>query len=177
MTPAGLRRLLPWFPFGWVRHIPRAGEPYMDRYSVRAQKASGSNPWRVYLNHFLAPDEPGHHDHPSRWSFSIVLWGSYTEEILERHPDRLGMRGKPTAGVKTCRVRWFNWIPAGRYHRISALHPGPGAIGTWTLFFAGPLRRDPVTRAARPWGWWVPGRGHVPWQTYRAEQTAITPSK
>src|SRR5688500_1614193 len=70
--------------FGWVRHILRAGNiPYLDRYSLRAQGKSGTNEWRAYLHHFLSPDDEGHHNHPFSWSFSIVLRGSYTEEVLK----------------------------------------------------------------------------------------------
>jgi hypothetical protein len=144
---------------GWVRHILRAGEPYLDRFSLRRQGPSGTNPWRVYLHRFLAPDAPGHHNHPSAWSFSIVLWGSYTEEILEpAWHYRDGSHGAllthmPTR-VRRRRVRWFNWIDADRYHRIAELHPGPGARGVWTLFVCGPL-------TGRGWGFWRDGR-HVP---------------
>lgn len=162
----GLGRVwrLPW-GLGWVRHILRAGEPYLDRFSLRRQGPSGTNPWRIYLHRFWAPDGPGHHNHPSAWSFSIVLWGSYTEEILEVDRTRLdhdachevgpGIWATPFARrVVSRRVRWFNWITADRYHRIAELHPGPGARGAvWTLFICGPL-------TGRGWGW--AGKGHVP---------------
>ncbi len=134
---------------GWVRHLFRAPNiPYMNRYSLREQGPSGTNPWRVYLHNFLAPDDAGHHNHPSAWSFSIVLWGSYTEEVL--HP----CGGRVWRSAHSRNVRWFNWVPATKYHRISALHPGPGARGVWTLFVCGPL-------TGNGWGFWVPGRGHV----------------
>lgn len=163
-------RLCAWLPIGWVRHILRDGEPYLDRYSVRAQGPSGTNPWRIYLHRFHAPDGPGHHNHPSAWSFSIVLWGNYTEEILERRCGKWhrfdgdhceGQCGRePAVSVHTRRVRWFNWITADKYHRIAELHPGPGARGragggVITLFVCGPL-------TGRGWGFWRPGIGHVP---------------
>jgi hypothetical protein len=167
---AALARVLPsWLPFGWVRHIRHDGAPYLDRYSLREQGPSGHNPWRVYLHKFHAPDAPGHHSHPSSWSFSIVLWGSYTEEIFET-PEQIERRwccwghDHPYRHVGRAyhrRVRWLNWIVADRYHRIAELHPGPGARGVWTLFVCGPLARRPDgTRAG--WGFWVPGKGHVP---------------
>jgi hypothetical protein len=122
----------------------------MDRYSVFKQKPSGQNEWRVYLHQFLAPDDAGHHNHPFRRSFSLVLWGSYTEEVLV--PTSTGLF------LHTRRVRWFNWITANKYHRITKLHPGPGARGVWTLFFAGPL-------SGKGWGFWHMGR-HVPRAEY-----------
>lgn len=134
--------------------------PYMDRFTLRRQGDSGTNPWRVYLHHFLAADGAGHHNHPSRWSLSIVLRGSYTEEVLDityRHDLCCdGWCGAPTPleTVRTRRVRWWNWIPASKYHRITELHPGPGATGVWTLFICGPLTGE-------VWGFWENGR-HVP---------------
>jgi hypothetical protein len=137
-TPTNIRqRLLAWCPLGWVRRILRDGAPYLDRYSLRAQGPSGHNPWRIYLHRFHAPDGPDLHNHPSAWSFSIVLWGSYTEDTL--------------AGRR--RVRWFNWVPAQKYHRIVSLYPGPGARSVWTIFICGPL-------TGRGWGFLRNGR-HV----------------
>ena len=157
-APTDPRAIRRWW--GWLRHIMRRDQPYMDRYSLRRQLASGHNPWRAYINHFLAPDDPGYHDHPSKWSFSIILWGSYTEEYLE-WPDyfRGDLTDPPVAPVIcTRRVRWWNWIPAGRYHRIAKLHPSRfGGRGVVTLFFCGPL-------TGRPWGFWVAGKGHVPYE-------------
>lgn len=177
MTAARVRH---WW--GWVRHVFReatgtAPVPYLDRYSLREQGPSGSNPWRAYLHHFLAPDDEGHHNHPSRWSFSIVLWGSYTEEVLEFPADgdycgghsvwgwqRCGLC-RPASAVVTRRVRWFNYVPADKYHRITELHPGLGARGVWTLFVCGPL-------SGRGWGFWIPGRGHVDQALRFAERAA-----
>lgn len=155
-----------WSRFGgWVRHILRDGHiPYLDRYSVRKQGPSGTNAWRAYLHHFLAPDAEGHHNHPQAWSFSIVLWGSYTEEVLTFECAMTG----PV--VRTRRVRWFNWIPDGKYHRITELHPGRGGRGVWTLFVCGPL-------TGRGWGYWIPGRGHVPFEQRNAEIAAHTAAR
>jgi hypothetical protein len=157
--------------WGWVRHMSRpiAGvlTPYMDRYTLRRQRDSGSNPWRLYLHNILAADSCGHHNHPSTWSFSIVLWGSYTEEVLD--PLCMsGHHGCRAPRVDTRRVRWWNWIPASKYHRITELHPGPGAKGVWTLFVCGPL-------TGKGWGFFLPGRGHVPHTTM--EHTRVTEQK
>jgi hypothetical protein len=148
----------------------------MERRSLRRQLATGLNAWRVYVNHFLAPDEPGYHDHPWPFAWSLVLWGSYTEEYLvdgtdgesrgDDHPlteDGLPMR---VLFVRRRRVRWFNWIPGSRqrYHRIAELHPSRfGGRGVVTLFFCGPL-------SGLNWGHWVPGRGHVDKAVYDAER-------
>ena len=146
--------------WGWVRHITRDGVgAYLDRYTVRKQNESGANPWRLYLHNFLAPDSVGHHSHPSRWSFSIVLWGSYTEEVChvpQREQDRAYFVERDLAPAVTVRrVRWWNWIPASKYHRITELHPGPGARGVWTLFVCSGL-------TGKGWGFWDKNLGHVP---------------
>ena len=141
--------------FGWVRHIARRNAdgsltPYLSRFSLREQKESGRNPWRVYLHKFVAPDTPGHHNHPSTWSFSLILWGSYTEQRFDRPPF-----ARCLPHITTRRVRWFNWLRPHQYHRIQDLHPGPGTSGVWTLFVCGPL-------TGQGWGFWRFGAGHDP---------------
>lgn len=146
--------------FGWVRRLPREDRPYLDRYSVREQKPKGGGGWRVYLHHIMSHDTELH-NHPYRWSFALVLRGSYTERYFDREPalpphadlDQLERFGF----VKRRRIRWFNWIPASRYHQIEKLH---GDV--WTLFFAGPKLPS--------WGYWVRGRGHVPFLQRNAER-------
>lgn len=183
-------RILSWLPFGWVRKLQRGpdGERYMDRYSVRQQQRSGSNPWRVYLHRFLAPDSEGHHNHPSVWGFSIVLWGSYTEEVLEVDPyapldhDAWHQVGPGIwtipfgRSIRTRRVHWFNWIPASKYHRIVALHPRRPGGAVWTLFIPGPLAVDAAGKP-RGWGFHVAGKGHVPWEEHIGPQPLAVPTE
>jgi hypothetical protein len=126
------------------------GSLYLQRWALRPHRPSGENGWRVYLHRFLTGDGDGHHNHPWQWSFSVILRGSYTEETFDV------AQGEPTA-VRTRRVRWFNWIPAHRYHRITELHGN-----VWTLFVCGPV--------AQGWGFWMPGRGHVPFRQRLAER-------
>lgn len=144
------RGMRPTIVAGWfgLRKIYREGRRlYLKRWAIRPQYQSGFNAWRMYLHRFISPDGIGHHNHPWTWSFSIVLWGSYTEEYFDGpgpHSSR-----EFCHRVRTRRVRWFNWIPSMRYHRITELH------GTcWTLFFCGP-------KLPSGWGFWIPGRGHV----------------
>lgn len=139
------------WPFGWVREIPRETGRYLTRYSVREQKrgVSGGG-WRVYIHRFWSGDLELH-DHPWFWSFSIILWGSYTE----RYSDLVdGVMGP----IRTRRVRWFNWIPKTRFHQITELH---GKV--CTLFFSGPLHH-------KSWGFWVPSRGKVQHDVRKAER-------
>jgi hypothetical protein len=112
----------------------RDGSPYLTRTVFR--RLFGLRP---LLHFFHRPDSDRHlHNHPWRWSLSIILRGSYTEE-------RLGREG-------TRRVRWFNFITDRDYHRIQELH---GEV--WTLFITG--------RRTQGWGFLVDGQ-FVPWREY-----------
>lgn len=138
------------WPFGWVREIPRESGRYLTRWSLREQKPTGGGGWRAYLHRFWAGDLELH-DHPWRWSFSIILWGSYTERYFDL------IDGVPTPERRR-RVRWFNWIPATRFHQIEELH---GTV--WTFFVSGPSH-------GRSWHFWVPGRGPVRHKQRKAER-------
>lgn len=67
------------------------------------------------------------HNHP--WSGLSIIFGKYHEYVayVERNsqgnPIALTTIGYPR--------RWFNWIPAKRYHQVRLLTTKP----VWTLFF------------------------------------------
>lgn len=149
-----------------LRKIPRSrGRPYLERLGFgeqsveQADRDRKTGAWRVRLHHFVGPDDAGHHNHPFKWSFSIVisaLWGaSYTEEVLELTPGP--QCSTASMRVETRRVRFFNWIPNGKYHRIVQLH---GDV--WTVFVTGPR--------VSSWGFWETDRGHIPWRQHNAER-------
>lgn len=105
-----IRRLLmlltAWLP---VREITHQGQPYIERYYVATLAG-----WRVYIHRFVASDPDGLHDHPFRFSFSIILAGWYMEQRRDGH-----------------HVRSFgNWIGADTFHRIIV----PAGAECWTLF-------------------------------------------
>lgn len=102
------------------RVIDSDGGPYMVRVYVGHWRG-----WRMYLHRYDAADgERWLHDHPFS-GLSLILSGGYVEEVL----SHLG------AESRGWRRRWFNWIPARKFHRISSVLPG-----TWTLFVHGPHR-------------------------------------
>lgn len=111
------------------RVIESGGAPYLVRVYLGHWRG-----YRLYLHHFLTSDgERWTHNHPFD-GLSLVLSGAYLEEVL----PWLGAR------LRTRRVRFFNWIPRRRLHRISRVAPH-----TWTLFLHGPHRQqwgflDPV---------------------------------
>jgi len=154
-----------------LRKIPRDGDrEYLDRYGLGEQTREQSREdrrtgaWRARIHHFRGPDGSGHHNHPFKWAFSIVLWGSYTEEVLEFVPCpvpwpkcHLGRciccQGTGEAAkIVARRVRLFNWIPSGKFHRITKLH---GDV--WTLFITGPR----ITS----WGFIQNGE-YLPWEEH-----------
>lgn len=145
------------WPFGWVREIARETGPYLTRWSLRRQWGDGESSknggWRAYLHSFHSGDAELH-NHPWHWSFSVVLWGSYEERFFDGPCPATEFEREtgqhPTARYRL--VRWFNWIPASRFHQITKLYPTCGRVVT--LFVSGPPH-------GRSWGFWVPGRGVV----------------
>ena len=69
-------------------------------------------PWLWAMLHWhFGPDQPRLHTHWS-WLVSFVFRGSYVEERLD------GER----------RVRWFNFVRRGAYHRIASVDDGARSI-------------------------------------------------
>jgi hypothetical protein len=143
-----LLRAIRWLASGRRYHlIPNFDKsPYLLRLKVRGYipppKGEAPDPKRyrlnVYLHRFLSKDQDRDlHNHPWKWSFSIVLWGGYTEE----------KRNRRTGEVRRRRV-WpgmINVLGARDFHRVLELH----GRETWTLFFAG--------GKAAAWGFLVGG--------------------
>lgn len=129
-----------------MRRIDIAGRPYLERYFLF--KGFGVT---AYLHRFVSgDDERNVHDHPWRWSFSLILTGGYVEERL-RWFD-------PEHGWVIRRRRMFplrmNAIGPACFHRITT--PAPG---TWTLFVHGPR---------------VKGWGFLDFLNHRADEKPIT---
>lgn len=113
-----MNSLLHRFCLGRPCRVIRSGD---QPYLVRVYLASWRG-WRLYLHRFLVSDgERWLHDHPFA-GLALVLSGGYEEEVL----PALGAR------PRTLRRRWWNWIPARKFHRIAAVRPN-----TWTLFVHG----------------------------------------
>lgn len=163
----------------WLRRITAEdGTPYLDRYWIhgwmpewiwspikwdrfglfirdenrtwwrRPRRASGST-WGLYLHHFRSPDHDiAPHSHPWQWAVSLVLAGGYTEQRLA------------DGELVTRRVRpWtLNFLRHDTCHVVTELH----GRETWTLFLVGPKSSS--------WGFWVEGRGFVPWRERLAER-------
>lgn len=123
------------------RLIKLDGKPYMERYYVG--QLFGVT---FYLHRFVSADSERHiHNHPWRRSASLILTGSYLEEIAT---DLCAHAGPSGCVTEVRRVRWFNWIPGSRFHRISDTEPG-----TWSLFMHGAREMVDCGMAERPKGW------------------------
>jgi hypothetical protein len=94
-----------------ARYILHGDKPYLERYYVCTLFGI-----RVYLHRFVACDEDGVHDHPFRYSLSMILAGWYYEDRWARRYVR----------------RWLNFIGPNDFHRVVLPHHAPHDV--WTLF-------------------------------------------
>lgn len=147
-------RLLHWLATKLQRRdiVAEDQKVYLERYRVIGWMPGSdwSWPFSIYLHRFCLPDlDDALHNHPWQWAFSLVLTGSYMEEV----PGSGALR-------RRCQMRRrFSWriIRASDYHRVDKLFGE-----TWTLFIVGPK--------VKSWGFLVDGRGHVPWKDRLAER-------
>jgi hypothetical protein len=116
-----IRRFLLWLSDRLpARYIKHEGRPYLERYYLAHLFGL-----RVYLHHFVASDPDGMHDHPWRYSLSIILAGWYLEQ------RRDGWRGR----------KWANWITGDTFHRVVLPE---GSRGVWSIFIH--------SGRVKPWG-------------------------
>ena len=130
--------------------ISKDGNKYLTRYYLFGKDMVFGN---IFVHHFhrsdldLGSDGQGLlHNHPFRWSFSIVISGGYREE-----------RRQPDGAVKTKLVKtgYLNFISHKVYHRVDLLDEENGA---WTIFFTG-------SRKNNTWEFWDRATGQsIPWQ-------------
>lgn len=121
--------------------------PYLERYYVG--QLFGVT---FYLHRFVSSDSERHlHNHPWSNGASIILSGSYVEEVV------LDMTGADPSGVLTEKrlKSWFNRVDGNHFHRIHDAAPG-----TWTLFMHGARERLPN---GKPKGWGFIECNHVGW--------------
>jgi len=113
------------------------GTPYLERYYIG--EFFGET---FYLHRFVQSDtgEPLH-NHPWRKGFSIILTGSYIEEVV----NDLATFGCVTS-IRN--VRFVNRVNGNHFHRIMKAKPR-----TWTLFAHGP--RSVVNGRVKGWGFLV----------------------
>jgi hypothetical protein len=105
----------------------------------------------IYLHRFFQGDQDRElHNHPWKWSFSVILTGGYDEERLVGNT------------VKTRRMGpgRINLLSGKAFHRVSLVDTGKGA---WTVFCSGSKVKD--------WGFLIQETGEVvPHQEYLANR-------
>lgn len=134
------------------------GAPYLLRLRLRGWMPTDPRPfrWSAYLHKFLLPDlDRALHNHPWKWSFSLVLAGGYTEQRLARDGRIVTRRLRP--GM-------VNILGPKSFHRVTELH----GAETWTLFVAGPKFKD--------WGFLDKARGFISHRARFAERGIPLPA-
>lgn len=119
---------------------------YFTKRSSLSEGDDGRKLFGVYLHRFHRGDlDRSLHNHPWRWSFSIILTNGYVEERWNPKTKRVDKH--------VLRPGSINVIRANDFHRVDLLNPDQDA---WTLFFAG-------KRLSGLWGFWRPGvHGFIP---------------
>ena len=127
----------------------RAGlSPYLSRWYLIGRPKEGfdehgdragaegphrEEPFGLYIHKFHRGDDDQElHNHPWRWSLSLMLWGGYVEE--RRGPD-------DRVTHRTVHPMRLNIIRGNDFHRVALLYGE-----AWSLFLAGPRTQG--------WGFW-----------------------
>lgn len=127
-------------------------------------------PFNIMLHKFHRSDDDGAlHNHPWKWSVSLILAGGYSEERRHLTEKMCDMHGRPHAvwRVKRRLVTPFslNVIRADDYHRVDLLEKD-----CWSLFIAGPK--------AQSWGFWDRVTNKItPWREFIARRRNIEPDE
>lgn len=108
--------------------------------------------WGVYLHKFHRGDDGEElHNHPWKWSVSLILAGGYIEERREGL-DVVTYKYKPGA---------INILMADTFHRVDLREHD-----AWSLFIAGPK--------VQSWGFWDRATGiFKPWREHIDERRAM----
>lgn len=146
-----------------ARLIKLNGKPYLERYFVGR--------WfgiTFYLHRFVSSDRERHtHNHPWTWSRSLILRGSYDEEVVSDITTAM----RSGCVTYTRRVRWLNRIPGSHFHRIFNAKPD-----TWTLFFHSPRQQIDCGSylCEKGWGFLELGyQGDDPIVVYRPHESSL----
>ncbi len=122
--------LASWMPGFTIKlddPLTKEKKPYLSRYYFFGKDRNFGN---VFLHHFHSSDlDVGLnnfgllHNHPFKWSFSIVLVAGYSEERLK--PDGSVVRKMVKPGS-------LNFLTRQDFHRVDLINGE-----AWTLFFTG----------------------------------------
>lgn len=115
--------LVRWFLLPWRR--PKAPDGGREAFNFWGDPVPGikwgSGGWNAHLHCFLQGDSDRElHNHPHKWSYSLILWGSYLEE-REGLPPRVRRAGSIAK------------LSDSLFHRVTLISPQ-----VWTLWITGP---------------------------------------
>lgn len=136
-----IEKLLLWFAtfFPSITIPDTTGKPYLTRYFLFGKERKIFN---IFLHYFHASDQDKSergilllHNHPWRWSLSLILAGGYSEEL--RQADDTVRRTEYAPGS-------FNYLNDQHFHRVDLLKEGG-----WSLFMTSHRRNKDSS-----WGFW-----------------------
>ncbi len=156
--------LLGLFPHILIKR--EGGRPYLTRYCLLGGSPyTTAHPWlpfNLFLHCFHASDEHTPHNHPWRWSRSLILSGSYREHRL--------LNANSLAFVGAYRAIWldqtfnpgsWNRLDDQTFHWVELQTPK-----VWTLFLCG--------KKVQQWGFYTPERGFKTARDYLAGKVGAT---
>ena len=141
------------------------GQPYLIRYTLISTRF-----FRCFIHKILRSDDDRDlHDHP--WNFAtLLLWGRYREQVPYDSPPMFLPDGKMIVKSKIVGPGTLVCHKAADCHRLDLQQTfkfptergdlGPVEtqfIPVWTLFMAGPRKRD--------WGFHT-SKGWIQWEEY-----------
>lgn len=126
--------------------IAEDGGDAFDQHGAPREGIQWKDGWGVYLHRFHRSDEDADpHNHPWRWSASLILAGGYIEHRKNAFGG-LSSRLFSPGNVNVIRANDFHLV-----HLVDG--------DAWTLFFAGPK--------VQSWGFFdLARRVFVPWREY-----------
>lgn len=146
------------------RTIYTENRPYLTRHYLKSHRPHGEEKivdgddnvkFGLYLHYFHRGDEDAAlHNHPFKWSYSLILTNGYSEERWDAKAQKIITR--------LLRPGSINRIMADDFHRVDLIDPTRGA---WTLFLSGPRIND-------AWGFWWPGvHEFIHWREFTRSNT------
>lgn len=130
----------------------RDDDPYLTRYYILPRKRPDWCPG-VYLHCFHSSDQDEElHDHPWQKAVSLIIAGSYREELRQEDDSVTERVMKPGC---------LNFILGDDFHRVDILAPR-----VWTIFISYKKYKD--------WGFWNrKTKEYTQWEEFEARKREI----
>ena len=130
----------------WPGHtLTQGGKPYLTRWPLLGGDGVKRAPWllgrsrrNIFIHWIRASDGSALHNHPYKWCWSYLLWGSYEE-------TRTYLYWKGTDLSRIFQAGDRIWIGPCAYHTLRLVTPS-----VWSIFVTGP-------KHGQGWGFLVKG--------------------